>query len=869
MRFDPLSFLIGALAGSSLSLVAWFSRRRLSAIQKNAEAQIEGTRRFIGRAADVRYARDLVRYVQQRHMAGGLFELTEVLLEPHLVPAPAPVEPPGEEEAARRDVFDVVPVFHDMPQSYAPFNIQTYALTDLGYGDRQVAILGASGMGKSVTLSILALMALGQMSFESMEDLSEQAIEEEEKALSDDERHARVKERQRMQQQALERLYDARAKERERLGVIDEERLPPLELDTLLPVLVHLHDIELDETAYGKAKGAPLDPAEPLVRAVQRHLSPVTARVAGSVIYPALEQGKALVLIDGYDDLSPAARDTYFHWLQHLVETYGQNLMIIAGPPVGYESLVAIGFTPTFLRAWRDSDYDALATRWADAWTARRRRLAAPLDEQAMRRIMQDNRGRSILDVTLKIWAGLADDTRETGRTGWYDALVMRRLSDAKMREALPLLAGALLDAGEPLPRAAFAEALSQDAAGNGHNGVKTDELLAMLVKDRLMVACAGGRYTFVHPKLVSFLASETLLAPGSERPIELALNPAWQDALGFAARKINILPVIYRKLSVPPDLFYSNLFDLVHWLPDAPADAPWRGDIFTRLAKALLAAEQYPTVRERALAALIASRDQNILFILRQALHSVDATIRRLGCVGMGALGNPEAVGDLKTMLADHNQDVKLAAALALGAIGTEQAIETMVQGLFQEGRDVQRAIAEALAALPGAGHDLLREAIVAQEIEIRRAAVYGLSRVRAPWALVALYRAMMEDEQWYVRTAAQEAFAAAQSLEREGPRRHPEADSLGWLIAWAADRGEGVPAGPNAREVLVRVLQEGQAAYKEMAAQTLAYLGHVPALKPLYAALRDREPPVRRAAYAALANLQMQLGEPLPGLV
>jgi len=191
------------------------------------------------------------------------------------------------------------------------------------------------------------------------------------------------------------------------------------------------------------------------------------------------------------------------------------------------------------------------------------------------------------------------------------------------------------------------------------------------------------------------------------------------------------------------------------------------------------------------------------------------------------------------------------------------------MIHGLFQEGPEIQRAIAEALAAVPGEGHQILRDAIVAQEIELRRAAVYGLSRVPASWSLIALYRAMLEDEQWYVRTAAEEAFLAAQSPEKDGPRHHPEADALGWLVKWAADRGEGVPAGANARQVLVRVLQEGLPVYKIMAAATLARLGHITALKPLYGALRDRDAGVRSAAYRALFDLQIRLGQPLPGLL
>jgi hypothetical protein len=167
-----------------------------------------------------------------------------------------------------------------------------------------------------------------------------------------------------------------------------------------------------------------------------------------------------------------------------------------------------------------------------------------------------------------------------------------------------------------------------------------------------------------------------------------------------------------------------------------------------------------------------------------------------------------------------------------------------------------LRRAVSEALAAIP------------ADDLMIRRAAVYGLSRVRAPWAIVALYRAMIEDAQWYVRTAAEEAFIAAQNPERTGPRAHPEADVLVWLIEWAADRGEGVPAGPNARQVLIRVLQEGEPFYKALAALTLGRMGHVLALKPLYGALRDRSPDVRSAAYAALTDIQLRVGEPLPGL-
>jgi len=572
MRFDPLSFLAGFATGSALALITWRVRRRLSRLQHAAETQIEGTRRFVGQAADARYARDLLRALQSYHLAGDLFHLTDVLLEPRLLLPPPPAVAPSGDDGLARDVFDVVPIFHDMPQSYAPYNIETIPLTDLGAGDRLVALLGERGMGKSVTLATLALLALGEVTFESFEDLSAQAILAEEQDLPEEQRRARAAERQRIQERALEKLYDVRQQRRAQYGLTeeDEERLPPLDITTLTPVLVHLCDVELDPALYGRAKTATLDPAEPLVRAAQRRLSAMTARVAGSVIYPALERGHALVLVDGFDELSPAARAPYLGWLRQLGALYGHNLIVVAGPATGYEALVSAGYTPVFLRAWRDEDYTALAERWAAVWPRVHRR-ATPPDEQIMRRLTQDNRGRSIFDVTLKLWAGLADDTREIGRQGWYDAFVLRRLSRTSLRQALPALAAAQLDAGGPLSAAEAVAALN----ASGH--AKGNDALPDLVKDGLLREFAGERYAFVHPRLASFLASETLLEPGSERPTELALEPAWQEALGFAAGRINIVPVIYRKLSVPPDLFYSNLFDLVLCALVESGLSPWR----------------------------------------------------------------------------------------------------------------------------------------------------------------------------------------------------------------------------------------------------------------------------------------------------
>ncbi len=864
MSFQPLSFALGTLAVAALVFAAWKARARLIRLRVSTESQIEGTRRFIGRSADARYAREVARLAQAHHLAGASVRLTDILVEPRLLPGPQPVLAP-ESGTTAASVFDVIPLFHDLPPSYAPYNVETFPLGDLGAGDRQIALLGISGAGKSTALAALALLALGELRLETLEALSEQAIFEEEQYLADDERAERVRERERIQTRALDKLHDVHQQERARVSAAaQQDRLPPVPIPGLVPVLVHLRDLDLSPGKYGKGSA---DPAEPLVEAMQRQVGPVTGQVAGSVVYSALEAGRALLLLDGYDELTLSERDGVFHWLRSLVQTYPSSLMVIAGPATGYAPLEALGFTPAFLRPWNDSDAETLVRRWSAAWSGSSKR-GAPADDQTLRRLTIDNRGRTPLDLTLKIWTGLANDAQRPGRPGWYDAFVTRRLSSAHHREALPWLAAYALDHGGVMALDEAADALADEAGADGKKPVQASDLLDGLVKDGLARRHPGNRFSFVHAQIAAFLGGEALIARGAEAAAASALEPAWFDALGVAAAELNRVPVVYRHLSSAPDLIYSQLFELVRWMPDAPPDAPWRGDLFKRLAAALVAPEQYPALRERALAALIASRDRNVLFILRQALRSTDPHIRQLACVGLGALGDPEALRDLAPMLGDAHRNVQLAAGLALGAIGTERALEIMVQGLLEGSDELRRAVAETLAAIPDGGHAILRDGILADDIMIRRATVYGLSRVRASWALVALYRAMMEDEQWYVRTAAEEAFMAARAPEQDGPRAHPEADALPWLIGWAAERGEGVPHGSNARQVLIRALQDGASLERAMAAITLGRMGHLQALKPLYAALRDRNAEVRAAAFSALAEIQLRTGLPLPAV-
>jgi HEAT repeat protein len=881
MRFDFLSFLIGFGIAVVLGFILFRLRRQIQTVRQSAETSASSTRRFITNSSEARYYNDLVKMLNAYHLAGDVASLSDLYIEPRFVRAVTPVDPSVEQQ--NRSVFEVIPVLHEIPASYSAYNIETLRITDLRAGERHLALLGLPGTGKSTALAILGLYASNEISFETLDLASDGIFEDEIKDLPEDEKKKLVEQRKELQRRAVEQLKLAQSRKQEETGI---KQRTVVDFQQLLPILVHLRDIDLRPEAYGAqatasgdankpapAKPKALDPAEPIVRALQRRFNPITASTLPQMVYRRLTQGTCLVLIDGYDDLAPSERNDKIVWLKQFISMYSGNFIVVTGPVEGYDKLLNTGLTPVFLRAWTEPDFQQLVARWAVAWPmiAGTPKRPAPLpEERIVRRVATGNRNRTPMDVTLKAWAAFSGDEQESGRRGWYDFYVRHELTNADQRPVMEKIAAQILNqGGAPVTRDQIKMLVAPPTA-DGKPASNADELASKISSQSgLLVDWPDGRYGITQTQVEAYLAGETLLTADAPSVLNIVNSPQWQSALTFASGKLNLTDAVNMRLSAAPDLLYTSLFSIVDWLHDAPPTASWRAEVFKRLTAALLAPSQYPVIRERAMAAMVASRDKNVMFILRQALRATDPNVRRLGCVGMGALGETDAIKDLGEMLTDPDPDVQMAAGQALGAIGTEAALETMLNGLVDGEQALRQAVAESLAAVPGEGHAVLRDAITSNDMMVRRAAVFGLSRIKSAWALSLLYRALLEDEQWYVRNAAEQAFLEAEGLETGGATKHPEADSLAWLIAWAAQKGEGIPAGMNARQSLIRVMQEGDAPLRAAAAVTLANLGHVQALKPLYGALRDRDEKVRGSVYKALTTLQTRMGEKLPAVV
>jgi HEAT repeat protein len=928
-RFNPENFLLGLGVGWGSAYVLYRARRSISAVTESVTRQAASAQEYATRSADSRYIGDLIRDCQAAHLAGRLVPLSDVLIEPRFLPAPPLAAPPDEDEGAI-SVFHVVPHVPDYPYLQAPYNIETLSIDDLASGHRAIALLGLPGSGRSTALRAIALWALGKVEFTPPIDRIQQQIEQEEARLSAADRAKRVKERLQIEESARAAVARGRAIESDTLQEVRRKETPSFRKQT--PIYAHMANITLSSSEFGRQ----IDPAEPFVRAVQAHVGGVTAKTIPRNIYQRLAAGDALVLLDGFDDLSPREQEELRPWLRAFVEMYSNNFIIVAGPASGYGPLIQAGLAPVFLRSWNDVDTNTAADRWAEHWGAisGKRRGGGSPDDAMISAAKADNRARSAFDLTLKLWGQYHDpgaDRYEAWMRVVIERLIPGNLSLGVLLPALSRAATAQLERGtftaaalESLPQstaddqAVPAQAIPENTAGidalfapTGHDadidslfdetaslinpqpgeqegqtsadaaqtpgnaakpqstGAKEQfKVIESLIKSGLLLRFRDGRYQFRHPMIAAYLASLTIRDMPSDELLMKSERAAWEPAFGFAAMHTPIDSIVSRRMDAPPDVLYDPMLNLTRWLNYADGKSVWKGTLLKALGNHFVAAQQYPAVRERIAAALVGARDTSALVIFRKALRHPLAEVRRLSCLAIGAMRDDASIGELVALVQDSDADVQLAAGLALGAISTPAALEEMVIALTEGSEALRKAIAEAFAAIPDEGYPVLYEAVTHEQMMLRRASVFGLRRINTAWALSAIYRTSLEDDQWYVRSAAEEAlYSVRLSSGDGGPKAYPPVEAIPWLRDWAAKQGEAVAqAAQSPTDVLLMALDDPDPQIQKLALANIGQLGMTDPIDLLYRALRHQQPEVRTVAHEALIALQMQLGQPLP---
>jgi HEAT repeat protein len=258
--------------------------------------------------------------------------------------------------------------------------------------------------------------------------------------------------------------------------------------------------------------------------------------------------------------------------------------------------------------------------------------------------------------------------------------------------------------------------------------------------------------------------------------------------------------------------------------------------------------------VKLRLITTLIKSGHPQIPGMLRHFLKSSDPATLQAACLGSGYARDHKAVPQLIDCL-HAAPPVCYAACFGLVNIGTPPALEAAADVLLSADEMFRRAAASALANHPEEGHPALKDGSTMDDLMVRYAVVYGLRRINKRWSAEILDRMRIEEDEWIVRDAAQNAYEDMLSPPPSLPAPEPPLEDTPWLIAFAGEQGLGLSSrSEQTRQILLEALQEGSPAQQTAALYLIRREGITDVFPELYRSLQDPSPEIRSQAALTL---------------
>jgi HEAT repeat protein len=551
----------------------------------------------------------------------------------------------------------------------------------------------------------------------------------------------------------------------------------------LMPVLVHAADLRL-----GGRTGK--DPLEPLLSAAQRTASTAIVSRLPGFLRLQFRLKRALLLLDGLDELTQEEMPPYAEWLRELLQAFPETRIVAAGPTTGYDGLARAGLSPVTIAPWTQHEQRAFLARWADSWT----QLIAPtLPKTKLGEVdpaliggwlIAASRTALPMELMLRTWAGFAGDARGRTLVDGLESYLTRFLSPDE----------------RPLAESAASNWINERQGAVPERALQRGAQVNDLVEAGILVRRADGRLSFFHPLIGAYLAARAMGHAGLS---ETVVRPGWapaESAMQFFAAWGDVAPLVQSHLQTGGDALESGIFACAPWLRDSPPKAPWRGQVLRALGTLAQDPRRPYGLRLRAAQALVTAAEPSVSILFRRLLASEAPTCRALAALSLGAIRDEESAATLTTMVnEDRDLQVRQAACLALAAIGTEAALETLGQALLSGEEAVRLAAAEALACHPDEGYSMLREAAELDNLLTRRAAVFGLARVPEPWVPEILEKVQVNDTQWVVRGAAAEANERLRKSPWKIRKPVRDFSELPWLVAFAARVGSAMSMGTS----------------------------------------------------------------------
>ena len=829
---DFLSFVIGFASGI---LFSWFlSRVRplLVQIREGVKEQRQAAQVRRTSGLEDNHRRITLRRAQGMHLASSLFSLDEILQEPRLMAPPARVEP-GVVGIQEDIISQTLPYMPAWPELAAIYRAPTIGVAEAIAGGSNIVIVGAAGMGKTVSLAHLASLAANlrvrldpNSELEAVPYLYHVADLQFPFDTSKD---------------PVNMIINAAS---EHAPVFDLRRLPGFIQQTFkngqaLLLIDGFDELDPEGQRHVVDWFKALLQAFPRIRIVTTGCEEQLNGLIGLSFSPL-----ALIAWD-----APRASSFIQQWGELWSRTVVLESISQTGPeqvePILLNTWLTVdntGLTPfeLTLKVWGAYAGDSVGSRVLDAIATHVRRLAPSGTPVAALELLA-------MQVVLTLQP-VFDPRQARSWVKQYDIVDDKPLESAETVSVTGIDEDPALSDSQKIR-------IKRSKAGDA---VPSHGLLGKMVESGLLISHSNNKMRFLHPVLNGYLAGQAI--GDNDADTTLLALPDWDGktiALRYLAARGDasaVADILLKESELP---LHSKSFAVARWLRDAPKEIVWRNKAFASLLAILQAEGQPLGLRGQAMAAFVTSGDPGATTLFRQLLGSRSFDLIPLAALGSGALRDAKAIDALEELIQAPSGAVRRAICLALVAIGTEKSLEAVARALLQGDEELRRAAAEALANDPMEGHAMLREGATLTDILVRRAVVHGLARVGQPWAIETLQRLQVEDDQWAVRNLANQYLEQLQNIDTRVPRPLITPSESAWLIAFAGKQKMGIPRGGPATDVLLSAFKQGDTEERLAALPYLKRVANEGIVGALYNAMYGEDPEVREAAFLAVEEI------------
>jgi hypothetical protein len=145
------------------------------------------------------------------------------------------------------------------------------------------------------------------------------------------------------------------------LAIQVANRTPEVEhLHNMLPFLLHVADLELPFK--------PKDLLYSIIETVSEHVSMFDLNRVPKFVNAVFEEGRALLILDGADELGPETLKQVADYIKVLIKTYPKLRVVTTGTSDFMDGLYNLGFAPLVVVPWNNEDQDKFLKRWQELW---------------------------------------------------------------------------------------------------------------------------------------------------------------------------------------------------------------------------------------------------------------------------------------------------------------------------------------------------------------------------------------------------------------------------------------------------------------------------------------------------------------------